>query len=122
MTVAPTPASPDAPNVPPSNQETRLWAVIPCAGTGSRALDGQSVQGPKQYQLVGDLPMVMHTLAAFRGVQRLAGTLVVVSPGDEFWQSRDDAPMVEPCGGATRAKSVTNGLKALRQRGALDGD
>ena len=42
----------------------RFFALIPCAGTGSRA----GTDGPKQYQPLAGQPMVMHTLAAFAGV------------------------------------------------------
>ncbi len=66
--------------------------------------------------------MVVHTLAAFSSVKRLAGTLVVVSVGDDFF-ARNDAPvLVEACGGATRAESVGNGLAALLERGAAPTD
>ena len=44
---------------PPS--AARFWALIPSAGTGSRA----GVEGPKQYQPLLGQPLVMHTLAAF---------------------------------------------------------
>lgn len=60
--------------------------------------------------------MVLHTLAAFSEVTRLAGTLVVVSDGDRFFDGSSVA--VDACGGATRAQSVANGLQALLQRGA----
>jgi 2-C-methyl-D-erythritol 4-phosphate cytidylyltransferase len=64
--------------------------------------------------------MVMHTLAAFAAVKRLAGTLVVVSAGDDFF----DAMPVQTaaCGGATRAQSVANGLDALLRGGAHTSD
>lgn len=94
----------------------RLWGLIPCAGNGSRS----GAVGPKQYQQIAGKPMVMHTLAAFAGVERLAGTLVVVSVGDNFF---DQSPVqVDACGGATRAQSVTNGLDALLKRGASPAD
>ncbi len=107
---------PNAPEL--SSPSTRFWAVIPCAGSGSRA--GQ--EGPKQYQTVAGRPMVLHTLAAFAGVQRLAATLVVVAAGDDFFAAADPAVMVAACGGATRAQSVFNGLQALRDRGADTND
>lgn len=104
----------------------RLWALIPCAGTGSRAVaaDAAAPQLPKQYQPVAGAPMVMHTLAAFAGVARIHQILLVVAPGDGFWQGRALAPRcaVAHCGGATRAESVGNGLKALLARGALPDD
>jgi 2-C-methyl-D-erythritol 4-phosphate cytidylyltransferase len=66
--------------------------------------------------------MVMHTLAAFTAVDRLAGTLVVVSEGDAFFDQTRAELLVADCGGATRAQSVANGLDALLQRGANSAD
>lgn len=96
----------------------RLWALIPCAGTGSRA----GAEGPKQYQSVAGQPMVLHTLAAFAGVARLAGVLVVVSPGDTFFDEEDATILIASCGGPTRAASVFNGLIALQEHGAAPTD
>jgi 2-C-methyl-D-erythritol 4-phosphate cytidylyltransferase len=76
----------------------------------------------KQYQVVAGRALVLHTLAAFAAVPRLSGTLVVVAPGDAFFDQQPPACMVAPCGGATRAQSVANGLRELRRRGAHDGD
>ncbi len=99
----------------PDNQPSpRLWALIPCAGNGSRS----GADGPKQYQPVAGQPMVMHTLAAFAAVDRLAGILVVVSPGDTFFDAETATFMIAACGGPTRATSVFNGLNALLERGA----
>jgi len=93
----------------------RYWALIPCAGSGSRA----GSAGPKQYQPVAGQPMVRHTLAAFAAVPRIERTLVVVAPGDRFLQPQATAAYaVADCGGATRAASVSNGLAALRRQGA----
>ena len=95
------------------------WALIPCAGSGSRA----GGAGPKQYQPVAGQPMVCHTLAAFAAVPQLQRTLVVVAPGDRFLEPGATAPYVlADCGGATRAASVTNGLAVLRSLGAAEGD
>jgi len=107
----------------PSNTQlhTRIWALIPCAGTGSRAGTGVGGGGPKQYQSVAGKPMVRHTLDAFAAVERMAGIWVVVSPSDPFFEVNHpaDAPVfVAACGGSTRAASVFNGLKALREHGA----
>lgn len=96
----------------------RLWALIPCAGNGSRS----GAVGPKQYQEVAGQPMVLHTLAAFSSVERLAGTLVVVSAGDDFFAHTAASVQVAACGGATRAQSVANGLAALLERGAAPTD
>lgn len=96
----------------------RVWALIPCAGSGSRA----GSQGPKQYQRVAGQPMVRHTLAAFAAVPQLAGVWVVVSPGDTFFESEVGPYQVVACGGATRALSVLNGLHALLESGASADD
>jgi 2-C-methyl-D-erythritol 4-phosphate cytidylyltransferase len=101
-------------NVP----NTRFFALIPCAGSGSRA----GTDGPKQYQPIAGKPMVMHTLAAFAAVKRIARTLVVVAQGDGFF-SRNFAPVTAAaCGGDTRAISVANGLHELRKLGAESRD
>jgi len=98
-----------------------LWALVPCAGVGQRA----GGEGPKQYQSVGDEPMVRHTLRALAGVSRLAGGVLAVAPGDKFFEH---APPADPrfavvaCGGATRARTVANGLTALAERGAAADD
>jgi 2-C-methyl-D-erythritol 4-phosphate cytidylyltransferase len=97
----------------------RYFALIPCAGHGSRA----GTAGPKQYERVAGQPMVWHTLAAFAGVKRIARTLVVVAPGDGFFERNPTtSALVVPCGGPTRAASVANGLGELRRAGAVDGD
>lgn len=96
----------------------RIWALIPCAGTGSRA----GAQGPKQYQSVAGQPMVLHTLAAFASVRRLAGVLVVVSAGDTFFEITSATVLIAACGGSTRATSVFNGLNALLAQGATPAD
>ena len=91
----------------------RLFALIPCAGSGSRAGTAQ----PKQYQVIAGQPMVLHTLAAFSGVARLTGCLVVVAPSDSVLNVDDQRTVVVPCGGATRAESVLNGLEHLLAHG-----
>ncbi|PUE10433.1 2-C-methyl-D-erythritol 4-phosphate cytidylyltransferase [Limnohabitans sp. T6-20] len=95
---------------------SRFHALIPCAGTGSRAGTAQ----PKQYQLVAGQPMVMHTLQALARVPQLASGWVILSPGDDFAWPQDSWPAHfrrEACGGATRAESVFNGLKAMLAAG-----
>lgn len=99
---------------PKSDFSAPVWALIPCAGNGSRA----GSDGPKQYQNVAGQPMVRHTLAAFEAVPGLAGVLVVVSVGDTFFDDDDATVLIAACGGNTRALSVLNGLNALLDRGA----
>jgi 2-C-methyl-D-erythritol 4-phosphate cytidylyltransferase len=105
----------------------RLWALIPCAGSGSRS----GAQGPKQYQLLAGQTMVLHTLAAFEAVAALAGILVVVAADDSVldfpvlsgpWEAGHSRIQRKGVGGATRAASVCNGLQSLQLAGAADSD
>jgi 2-C-methyl-D-erythritol 4-phosphate cytidylyltransferase len=112
------PSLSDSDTQPPTAASVRLWALIPCAGTGSRA----GADGPKQYQHVAGQPMVSHTLAAFAAVPRLSGVLVVVSGEDDFFDNIGATCLIAACGGFTRAASVFNGLNALREHGAAATD
>ena len=98
-----------------------LHALIPSAGTGTRA----GAAGPKQYQLLAGQPLVLHTLAAFAAVPRIGQTLVVVAPEDSYLAGlRLQGAMysIANCGGSTRAESVFNGLNWLIQEGAAGHD
>ncbi len=66
--------------------------------------------------------MVMHTLAAFASVERIADVLVVVAPGDDFFEHQSSPYAVSACGGANRAESVANGLHDLFEHGARGHD
>lgn len=100
---------------------TSFHALIPCAGTGSRAGTPQ----PKQYQLVCGQPMVMHTLQALAAVPVLCSGWVVLSPGDDFVWPQNGWPAHfkrVACGGMSRAESVFNGLKAMLAAGVAPQD
>ena len=97
------------------------WALIPAAGSGSRAGPGQ----PKQYRLLAGQTLLMHTLAAFAAVPELTGVLVVIAPdapAPELVPVPNATLFVAPCGGSTRAASVLNGLNAIAERGARASD
>ena len=96
----------------------RCFALLPCAGFGSRAGTAQ----PKQYELIDGMPMVLHTLSAFNAVDRIEQVLIVVAPGDDFLDIDHPEVRVVPCGGVSRAESVRNGLLALRELGAGPAD
>jgi 2-C-methyl-D-erythritol 4-phosphate cytidylyltransferase len=108
-----TPQSPHAAASPP-----RCHALVPCAGSGSRA----GTATPKQYQPLAGVPLVLHTLGALQAVERIERCVVVVAPGDRFFSL--NAPGVEavPCGGTSRASSVFNGLDWLLGQGAASHD
>lgn len=89
---------------------TKVVGLVCAAGVGSRM--GLGV--PKQYMKFGSLPMLVHTVRALRGVERMGEIVVVVSPTDPYI---DEAAAQFPanvrvlrCGGRERAESVVNGL------------
>jgi len=109
--------APDSPT-PSSAPQQRCHALLPCAGTGTRA----GAPGPKQYELLAGLPMVMHTLAALAGEPRIDHIRVVVAPGDRFLSVDDPRVVLARCGGASRAESVFNGLKSMLDDGVSPSD
>ena len=107
----------------PVGAEPRCFALVPCAGSGSRAGSAQ----PKQYALVAGRPLVAHTLAALAQVPRLAATLVVLAPDDDMFEQAvpgfvGQQGWVAQVGGSSRAETVAAGLAELRARGAQDQD
>lgn len=96
----------------------RCHALLPCAGSGSRA----GAPLPKQYHAVAGRPMVMHTLAAFLAEPRMTSIRVVVAPDDRFLHLDDPRIVLARCGGASRAESVCNGLRSMLQDGVSPHD
>jgi 2-C-methyl-D-erythritol 4-phosphate cytidylyltransferase len=104
----------------PPHRAHRYFALVPCAGVGVRAGTG----GPKQYAALAGGTVVGHTLQALARVQRLDGTLVVLSPQDMSFEAH--VPFYEGwvarVGGASRAETVTCGLAELARLGAQPED
>jgi 2-C-methyl-D-erythritol 4-phosphate cytidylyltransferase len=101
----------------------RLYALVPCAGSGSRAATSM----PKQYVALAGRSVVAHTLDALMQLDELQAVLVVLSAGDTGFAAAAPAfsgprAWVAHCGGDSRGASVANGLDALRQRGATARD
>ncbi|SOY44317.1 4-diphosphocytidyl-2C-methyl-D-erythritol synthase [Cupriavidus taiwanensis] len=103
----------------------RRFALIPCAGTGSRA--GGAV--PKQYQTVAGRPMIWYALAAFSACDAINATALVLAPDDMPLESRFGAASFAGLrfdtafvGGDSRHASVLAGLHHLAQLGATDAD
>lgn len=100
-----------------------FFALIPAAGSGSRMGD----QMPKQYLPLAGKPMIRHALATLCNSPRLSRVFVVLSPGDGEWARHDwsefsnKLSMLE-CGGATRAETVLNGLKAGQEGTVIKDD
>lgn len=90
------------------------WALIPAAGVGSRL----GAEIPKQYLALAGRPIIEHTVARFSAHARIAGTVVVLAPGDEWWAAvgaRLGGRLIRAAGGAERCHSVRNGLEVLSE-------
>ena len=113
-------------SVASSSSRQRFFALVPCAGFGTRS----GAAGPKQYESLAGRALVLWTLEALARVKELAATLVVLSPGDtqfEALAAEGDAEAAGSCwsanvGGQTRAETVSAGLHDLLARGAHEHD
>ncbi|MGB9495803.1 MAG: 2-C-methyl-D-erythritol 4-phosphate cytidylyltransferase [Azonexus sp.] len=99
----------------------RYYAIVPAAGSGSRF----GSEKPKQYLNLLARPLIFHTLAALVACPEIERVWVVLSPDDEEWDRHDWSTLGHKletlrCGGATRADSVGNGLKAAAMVAAED--
>jgi 2-C-methyl-D-erythritol 4-phosphate cytidylyltransferase len=100
---------------------TRYFAIVPAAGSGSRF----GAEKPKQYLDLLGRPLIFHTLAALTAHPLIERVWVVLAPDDPYWPRADWqalGPKLETlrCGGATRADSVRNGLRAASMVAADD--
>ncbi len=100
-------------------QQPRCFALVPAAGVGARS----GAEGPKQYVQLAGQAMMAHTLQALKQVKGLSGTLVVLSPQDDQFETAvpgfvGEGAWVARCGGASRAETVANGLRELQALGA----
>ena len=99
----------------------RHYAIVPAAGSGSRF----GAERPKQYLDLLGRPLIWHTLAALLACQAIERVWVVLSPEDDWWSAYDWSELgarleTLRCGGATRADSVSNGLRAASMVAADD--
>ena len=99
---------------------SKLFALIPAAGSGSRMGAGL----PKQYLPLAGKPLLHHALGSLCRHAAIERVFVVLAAGDRHYAGYDWQPFaakLEPlyCGGETRAASVFNGLLAARD--AIDG-
>jgi 2-C-methyl-D-erythritol 4-phosphate cytidylyltransferase / 2-C-methyl-D-erythritol 2,4-cyclodiphosphate synthase len=93
--------------------------ILVAAGRGERA--GPSVEGPKQYRLIGGTPVIARTLQGFRNYLPDATIVLVIHPDDEALLAKALHPIAHLTkdiiithGGKTRQQSVLVGLKALQ--------
>ncbi|MCB8879757.1 2-C-methyl-D-erythritol 4-phosphate cytidylyltransferase [Acidisoma cellulosilytica] len=90
----------------------RVTALIVCAGRGTRMGPG----APKQYRVLGPLPVLRHTAIAFLNHSRISDIAVVIHKEDRalYEEAVRGLRLLPPViGGATRDESVRLGLEAL---------
>jgi len=101
---------------------SRILALVPAAGIGTRAQTGGQPPQPKQYRLVGGQTMLRRAVCALLAEPRIAQVRVAVAAGDEqAGAALAGLPrtVVRHCGGPTRADTVA---AALRDSGAAGDD
>ncbi|PKO46052.1 MAG: 2-C-methyl-D-erythritol 4-phosphate cytidylyltransferase [Betaproteobacteria bacterium HGW-Betaproteobacteria-4] len=99
----------------------RHYAIVPAAGSGSRF----GSEKPKQYLDLLGRPLIFHTLKALTACPDIERVWVVLAPDDPWWPRFDWSELgakleTVRCGGATRAESVSNGLRAAAMVAADD--
>ena len=103
---------------PIHSKVSRLFALVPSAGFGSRS----GLATPKQYHALAGRRIIDHTVAVFEAMPDIEQVWVVTSPGDTVYQAPSAKVQVAPVGGSTRAHSVFNGLQALSASGVQPHD
>jgi 2-C-methyl-D-erythritol 4-phosphate cytidylyltransferase len=93
------------------------YALVPAAGAGLRM---ESTQ-PKQYLSLLGQPLIWHALRALCAAPAIQAVFVVLAAEDADWPTATMAALgpklqVLRCGGAARADSVRNGLRAMADR------
>jgi 2-C-methyl-D-erythritol 4-phosphate cytidylyltransferase len=96
------------------------FALLPAAGVGAR----MGVDMPKQYLDIAGRPMLWHAIQAFERHPAIARVYVAIAPEDGYW----DGYAWDACaklrllrqGGATRAETVLNSLRAMAGEAASD--
>jgi 2-C-methyl-D-erythritol 4-phosphate cytidylyltransferase len=105
----------------PKAAVTRLFGLIPAAGSGSRF--GGDI--PKQFLPLGGRTLLAHSIDALLAAETIEQVLVVVAPDDDRYRTFAVPERVSfaALGGATRAETVNNGLRQLgAEHGARDDD
>ncbi len=105
----------------PPKSMPQLHVLIPCAGTGSR----MGLKQPKQFEPLAGQPMALHAINTFLSMPEIRSLWVGVSeesknlPQDQANATWPQDPRfhLSVTGGATRADTVLNTLKAMAKSG-----
>lgn len=100
-----------------NNHSSRVWALIPAAGIGSRM--GSDI--PKQYLTIGNKTILEHTLDIFLKLPVIYKVVIALHPDDSHWQqlSIKHDKILTVDGGDERVDSVQNALNKISE---FDGD
>ncbi len=99
----------------------KYYAIIVGGGSGKRMLNTI----PKQFLLLKNKPVLMHTISAFVSCKFNLEILIVLNPDlHEYWrelciQYSFDIPHLLISGGEQRFHSVRNGLMAIKKDGIV---
>ncbi|HPT78411.1 MAG TPA: 2-C-methyl-D-erythritol 4-phosphate cytidylyltransferase [Candidatus Atribacteria bacterium] len=96
--------------------ESKVYAIIPAAGSGRRM--GSSIL--KQYIMLGDKPVLAHTLSAFDRAGSVDCMILAVSPDEKEYIEKEiikrygiEKPVFYAPGGRERQESVANALHSV---------
>ncbi len=94
---------------------SQITAIIPAGGVGERAKaswNGMAI--PKQYRLIKDKAMLLHTVDALLAHPMMTSVVIGVADKDDWIETLSLPPqcIVSRTGGATRADTVLNTLIA----------
>ena len=98
---------------------TKVWAIVPAAGIGSRMMTST----PKQYLNLNGRAVLAHTLDRLARVAAIRQIVVALHPDDRLWANLgiDEGPRLIHCdGGANRCESVLNALQVLEGEAIAD--
>ncbi|MCW8908282.1 MAG: 2-C-methyl-D-erythritol 4-phosphate cytidylyltransferase [Sedimenticola sp.] len=94
------------------NQHVRYWSVVPAAGVGRR----MESELPKQYLPLHGRSLIEHALLRLLEHPLIERVVVALADSDPWWETLEVAAsssVIRTPGGAERAESVLNGLRAL---------
>ena len=96
--------------------KSRIWAIVPAAGAGTRF--GSDL--PKQYHTLAGEEVILQTLRRLNAVTRISGIGVGLAVDDPNWPSivpRLPGSVWSYEGGQNRSETVRNGLSELTRQG-----
>lgn len=96
--------------------ENSLIAIIPAAGTGTRACQNLDNELPKQYRNIAGKPMLIHSVMSLLSDSRIKRIIVSVSPQDTLAEdllSGISKVKVRKYGGSTRFETVRNTVNSV---------